>query len=63
MRLNAAYRAQFGFPSILAVKGATADDVLSAIARRVDAAPEDEWTEALTQVARIARGRLDGIVQ
>jgi 2-oxo-4-hydroxy-4-carboxy-5-ureidoimidazoline decarboxylase len=63
MRLNAAYRARFGFPFILAVKGATVDDVLSALARRVDAAAEDEWTEALAQVARIARGRLDGIVQ
>jgi 2-oxo-4-hydroxy-4-carboxy-5-ureidoimidazoline decarboxylase len=63
MQLNASYRARFGFPFILAVKGATADDVLSAMARRVDATPENEWTEALTQVARIARGRLDGIVQ
>lgn len=63
LRLNASYRARFGFPFILAVKGATADDVLAAITRRVDAAPGDEWTEALTQVARIARGRLDLIVR
>jgi 2-oxo-4-hydroxy-4-carboxy-5-ureidoimidazoline decarboxylase len=63
MQLNARYRARFGFPFILAVKGATAADVLSAMARRVDAAPEDEWTEALAQVARIARGRLDLIVR
>jgi 2-oxo-4-hydroxy-4-carboxy-5-ureidoimidazoline decarboxylase len=63
MQLNTAYRSRFGFPFILAVKGATADDVLSAIARRIDAAPDDEWVEALTQVARIARGRLDGIVR
>jgi 2-oxo-4-hydroxy-4-carboxy-5-ureidoimidazoline decarboxylase len=63
MQLNARYRARFGFPFILAAKGATAADVLSAMARRVDAAPEDEWTEALAQVARIARGRLDLIVR
>jgi 2-oxo-4-hydroxy-4-carboxy-5-ureidoimidazoline decarboxylase len=63
MRLNAVYRARVGFPFILAVKGATADDVLSAIARRVEAPPDDEWTEALTQVARIARGRLNDIVR
>jgi 2-oxo-4-hydroxy-4-carboxy-5-ureidoimidazoline decarboxylase len=63
MRLNAAYRARVGFPFILAVKGATADDVLSAIARRVEAPPDDEWSEALTQVARVARGRLNDIVR
>ncbi|HWB30626.1 MAG TPA: 2-oxo-4-hydroxy-4-carboxy-5-ureidoimidazoline decarboxylase [Vicinamibacterales bacterium] len=63
LRLNGTYRSRFGFPFILAVRGATTDEVLSAIARRVDASPEDERTEALAQVARIARNRLNDIVQ
>lgn len=62
-QLNGTYRSRFGFPFILAVRGATTDEVLSAIARRVDASPEDERTEALAQVARIARNRLNDIVQ
>jgi OHCU decarboxylase len=60
-QLNAAYRERFGFPFLLAVKGATPQAVLDALTRRVDRSLEQEWAEALAQVARIARFRLDGL--
>lgn len=61
-RLNGAYRERFGFPFLFAVTGATVSDVLSALDRRVNATAADEWDEALRQVARIARLRLDAIL-
>jgi 2-oxo-4-hydroxy-4-carboxy-5-ureidoimidazoline decarboxylase len=61
-QLNAAYREQFGFPFLLAVKGSSKDDVLDALSRRVDADVETEFAEALRQVARIAAFRLQELV-
>jgi len=61
-RLNTAYREQFGFPFLFAVKGATAQQTLEALSRRVHSSPGDEWAEALKQVARIARFRLEDSV-
>ena len=61
-RLNAAYRARFGFPFLLAVKGSTKHDILRALQARIQASPEDEYREALRQVYRIARFRLEGVI-
>ncbi len=61
-RLNAAYRIRFGFPFLLAVKGSTKHDILRALQARMEASPEDELREALRQVYRIARFRLEEIV-
>jgi OHCU decarboxylase len=61
-RWNAAYRARFGFPFLLAVKGSTKHDVLRALQARMEATPEDEYREALRQVYRIARFRLEGLI-
>jgi OHCU decarboxylase len=61
-RLNAAYRSRFGFPFLLAVKGSTKHDVLQALQARMEATPEDEFREALRQVYRIARFRLEGLI-
>jgi 2-oxo-4-hydroxy-4-carboxy-5-ureidoimidazoline decarboxylase len=61
-RLNAAYRKRFGFPFLLAVKHCTKHDVLQALERRMDATAEDEYREALQQVYRIARFRLEELV-
>jgi OHCU decarboxylase len=61
-RLNAAYRARFGFPFLLAVKGGTKHDVLQALQARMGATPEDEFREALRQVFRIAGFRLEGLI-
>jgi OHCU decarboxylase len=61
-RLNAAYRGRFGFPFLLAVKGSTKHDILRALQARMEATPEDEFREALRQVYRIARFRLEDLV-
>jgi len=62
-RLNSAYRSHFGFPFLLAVKGRTKYDVLRALQTRITALPEDEYREALQQVYRIARFRLEYLIQ
>lgn len=61
-RLNRAYRNRFGFPFLLAVKGSSKHDVLRAIQARMEATPEDELREALRQVYRIARFRLEDLI-
>jgi OHCU decarboxylase len=61
-RLNASYRGRFGFPFLLAVKGSTKHDILRALQARMDASPEDEYREALRQVYRIARFRLEDLI-
>ncbi|MBZ5578843.1 MAG: 2-oxo-4-hydroxy-4-carboxy-5-ureidoimidazoline decarboxylase [Acidobacteriia bacterium] len=62
-RLNSAYRNQFGFPFLYAVKGSTKYDILQALERRLAASPEEELREALRQVYRIAEYRLRDAVQ
>ena len=57
--LNERYRKSFGFPFILAVKGATNQQILAAFESRLGNAPEVERTTALSQVLRIIRFRLE----
>jgi 2-oxo-4-hydroxy-4-carboxy-5-ureidoimidazoline decarboxylase len=57
--LNAAYREKFGFPFLYAVKGSTTRDVLNALERRLTSMRDAEHQEALRQVYRIARFRLE----
>jgi 2-oxo-4-hydroxy-4-carboxy-5-ureidoimidazoline decarboxylase len=61
-RLNREYRERFGFPFLLAVKGSTVGDILAALETRRHAGHDEEFDEALRQVALIARFRLDTIV-
>jgi 2-oxo-4-hydroxy-4-carboxy-5-ureidoimidazoline decarboxylase len=61
-RLNRDYRDRFGFPFLFAVKGATKHDVLAALERRLPSARDAEFEEALRQVARIIRFRLEAFV-
>jgi len=63
MRLNAAYQKEFGFPFIYAVKGANKHDILKALERRLTEPEDAEFEEALRQVYRIARFRLEDAVQ
>lgn len=56
--LNDAYKARFGFPFIMAVKGASKDEILAAFERRIAHDVETEFAEALTQIERIALLRL-----
>jgi OHCU decarboxylase len=57
-QLNDAYKARFGFPFIMAVKGATKDQILAGFERRIDHDADAEFAEALTQIEKIAALRL-----
>lgn len=61
--LNASYKAKFGFPFIVAVKGWQRQDILKAFEARVTQDLETEFAEAIAQVHRIARLRLDDIFE
>jgi len=60
--LNATYNAKFGFPFILAVKGYDRPGVLLEFARRVECDRDEEFEEALRQIGRITRSRLDALL-
>ena len=56
--LNEGYRAKFGFPFIMAVKGRSKEDILAAFEERLGNEPEAELQAALEQIGRIALLRL-----
>ena len=59
--LNAAYRRKFGFPFIMAVRGASRGDILRAFAERVDNPADVEFETALAEIHRIAELRLEAM--
>jgi 2-oxo-4-hydroxy-4-carboxy-5-ureidoimidazoline decarboxylase len=61
--LNGTYRGKFGFPFLYAVKGSTTSDVLNALERRLTSTRDAEMQEALRQVYRIARFRLEEVLR
>jgi OHCU decarboxylase len=61
-RLNDAYRARFGFPFIIAVKGLSKREILAAFERRLKNGREAELETALAQVERIALLRLQELL-
>ena len=61
-QLNHEYRAKFGFPFLFAVKGSTPQQILAALTERLPRGIDEEFAEALRQVARIARFRLEETV-
>lgn len=56
--LNDTYKARFGFPFIIAVKGLDKTGILAAFETRVENSPSVEFDAALDQVKRIALLRL-----
>ncbi|WP_321340812.1 allantoate amidohydrolase [Breoghania sp.] len=62
-RLNGAYKERFGFPFILAVKGATKHQILASFEVRVTNEAEVEFSTALAQIARILRFRIEDRVR
>lgn len=60
--LNLQYEQRHDFPFILAVRGHTRTSILANMAARVDHSREDEFAEALHQVDRIARFRLEALL-
>jgi OHCU decarboxylase len=72
--LNDAYRTKFGFPFVYAVRGSTKGsavrlprtgpkrDILRALGARLSSTRQAELAEALGQVCRIARFRLEDVI-
>lgn len=56
--LNDAYKARFGFPFILAVKGRSKAEILAAFTARLKNDVTGEFEEALNQIERIAELRI-----
>lgn len=66
-KLNSDYNAKFGFPFILAVKGATGkgltrQQIIATFTRRLRNQPQDELREAMRQIGRIAEMRLNDLL-
>ncbi len=57
--LNAAYRARFGFPFVMAVKGRSRQEILAMLAARLTDDADCEFRTALVEIGKIARLRLD----
>ena len=60
--LNAAYRAKFGWPFIVAVKGLNRQQIIYEMTRRIERTSGEEFAEALAQILRIASFRLDDLI-
>ena len=60
--LNRAYREKFGFPFILAVRGYDRHGIIANFESRVNNNRADEMRASLTQIYRIARFRLDELI-
>ena len=61
--LNDAYKAKFGFPYILAVRGHTRGSIIENFATRVESSRADEIDECLRQIFRIAGFRLQDLLR
>ncbi|HYC25958.1 MAG TPA: allantoinase PuuE [Roseiarcus sp.] len=60
--LNQSYRARFGFPFIMAVKGRSKQEILAAFEQRLKNDTNGEFASALDQIDRIAALRLKDIL-
>ncbi len=56
--LNARYRAKFGFPFVMAVRGRDRGEILRAFEQRIENDPETEFETALAEIEKIALSRL-----
>ncbi len=61
-QLNEAYKTKFGFPFLFAVKGSNKFQILEALEHRLDAGSEEEFPMAIRQVYKIARFRLQDLI-
>lgn len=61
--LNKRYVEKFGFPFILAVRGRTKEEIVAAMEARVLNGVLEEKVEALAQIGRITRFRLEDLVE
>mgnify|MGYP000185414108 CR=1 FL=1 len=58
-RLNDAYKAKFGFPFIMAVKGSNRYQILDAFEKRIHNSEDEEFERALQEINKIALFRLN----
>ncbi|MEY3552235.1 MAG: 2-oxo-4-hydroxy-4-carboxy-5-ureidoimidazoline decarboxylase [Pseudomonadota bacterium] len=61
-QLNDAYKARFGFPFIMAVKGRTKAEILAAFEKRIAHDKEQEFATALAEIEKIALLRLKDMI-
>jgi 2-oxo-4-hydroxy-4-carboxy-5-ureidoimidazoline decarboxylase len=61
-QLNQAYTEKFGFPFIIAVKNHTKKSILTAFQRRLENSATQERQQALSEIAAIARFRLNELI-
>jgi len=61
--LNKQYTEKFGFPFIIAVKGHNKDSIKAAMKERIDNDRDTELNTALKEIYKIARFRLDDLVE
>jgi OHCU decarboxylase len=61
--LTAAHHERFGFPFIVCARDHTPDSIIAAAEARAAAAPEAEERIALAEIAKIARLRLDDLLE
>jgi 2-oxo-4-hydroxy-4-carboxy-5-ureidoimidazoline decarboxylase len=59
---NGAYRERFGFPFVICAREHTKDSILAALARRRDNERATEIATALTEIAKIAKLRIEDAV-
>ncbi|MCY0385773.1 2-oxo-4-hydroxy-4-carboxy-5-ureidoimidazoline decarboxylase [Robbsia sp. Bb-Pol-6] len=62
LALNARYRARFGMPFVLAVRGYDRRGIIDNLHARLGHSLEEESDECLRQIYRIARFRLDDLI-
>jgi 2-oxo-4-hydroxy-4-carboxy-5-ureidoimidazoline decarboxylase len=60
--LTAAYLERFGVPFVVCAREHTADSIIATAAARLEARPDEEEQTALSEIAKIARLRLDDLV-
>ena len=63
VRLNKAYLNRFGFPFIIAVRGLAVGEIMDAMQRRLAQDHGQERETAISEVGRIAHGRLRNIIE
>ena len=62
-QLNESYKAKFGFPFILAVKGHNRQSVIKHFAERLDNDYASEFSICLIQIHKIAEFRLQNVIE
>ena len=62
-QLNEAYKLKFGFVFIIAVRGKSKQEILSAFKKRLAHSADDEFAEALVQIHQIALLRIKSIFE